>query len=90
MFPGKLHPRCSGCLPKYIMQYNLDFYVFGLLYVEKDDNVVKTKLQFFLATNCTSNVTNSLNYLNLFRMGLFGVAYGLGGGSLKSVTYILH
>ena len=53
---------CSDWLqPKKIMPGDLPFYIEGLLYLEKDDKVVETKLRFHLATSCTTNITGSLN-----------------------------
>ena len=54
--------RCSGCLkPKKIMPGDIHFYVPGLLYLEKDDKVVETKLRFCLSKNCVTNITSSFH-----------------------------
>ena len=54
--------RCSGCLqPRKIVSGDLHFYVEGLLFLEKDNKVVETKLRFCLKSNCVRNITSTLN-----------------------------
>ena len=54
--------RCSGCLlPRKILPGQLHFYVNGLLHVEKNDQVVETKLRFCLSRNCVTNICSRLN-----------------------------
>ena len=40
---------------------DLHFYVEGLLFLEKDNKVVETKLRFCLKSNCVRNITSTLN-----------------------------
>ena len=62
--------RCSSCeIPKQIKIGDLHLYVEGLLYLEKDDRVVETKLQFCLKRKCVTNINSSYNNirpLNLY------------------------
>ena len=56
------HSRCSGCMvPKQIKIGDLHLYVKGLLYLEKADRVVKTKLPFCLKIKCVTNISSSYN-----------------------------
>ena len=54
--------RCSGCLkPRTIVTGYLHLYVDGLLYLEKDDRVVETKLRFCISSSCVRDIKSSLN-----------------------------
>ena len=54
--------RCSGCMvPKQITNGDLHLHVKGLLYLEKDDRVVETKLRFCLERKCLTNINSSYN-----------------------------
>ena len=55
-------PSCrSVCLQTKKISGDLHNYVEGLLYLEKDDKVVETKLRICRAARCTTNMTSSLN-----------------------------
>ena len=56
-------------VPKQIKVGDLPLYVKGLLYLEKDDRVVETKLRFYLKIKCGTNINSSYNNmrpLNLY------------------------
>ena len=54
--------RCSSCMvPKQIKIGDLHLYVKGLLYLEKDDRVVETKLRSCLKRKCVANINSSYN-----------------------------
>ena len=51
--------RCSACMvPKQIKAVDLHLYVKGLLYLEKDNSVVETKLRFCLKRKCLTNINS--------------------------------
>ena len=54
--------RCSGCLkPKHINIGDIHLFVKGLLYLERDDRVVETKLRFCLKVACVQNIQSLYN-----------------------------
>ena len=48
-------------VPKRIKIGDLHLYVKGLLYLEKDDRVVETKLRFCLKRKCVTSISSSYN-----------------------------
>ena len=61
--------RCSGCIvPKQIKTGDLHLYVKGLLYLEKDDRVVETKLRFCLKRKCVTKIISSCKNIRLLNL----------------------
>ena len=55
-------------VPKQIQIGDLNLYVKGLFYLEKDDRLVQAKLRFCLKTRCLKNINSSYNNIRLLSL----------------------
>ena len=54
----------SDCVKKGAINYSaLHLYTKGILYLHKNDKVVKTTFRFCLSKLCITNITSTLNYI---------------------------